>query len=84
MIMKVNEKAGCSADMVASAVHMAFKLKMEISDRIVEKLPESIRPEVSALRGAILEGLADGLSQYHKEQGKGKKDSGLKKVDIED
>lgn len=57
--------------------------KENVSEMLIGKLPDSIGPHIRELHSELLTSLNDELSDYLKGDKAGKKENGIKKVELE-
>jgi hypothetical protein len=69
--------------MTNNIIGSLIRAKLNVSERLIDKLPDSIGPHIRELRSDILNSLNDEISNYLAKDTAGKKENGIKKVELE-
>jgi hypothetical protein len=69
--------------MINNMLGSLIRVKLNISEMLIDKLPDSIGPHIRELRSNILSSLNDEISDYLKKDKVDKCENGIKKVELE-
>ena len=67
----------------SSIIGILVKSKLELADRALSLLPDSLQPKVKELQTEVLASLRDAFDQYLKKESLPKKDGKLQKIELD-
>ena len=69
--------------MINNMIGSLIRLKLNVSERLIDKLPESIGPHIRELHADILNSLNEEITDYLKKGKDNNENQGIKKVELD-